>query len=231
MTESILPAELLFSTSFPVRLFVDDNDNPWFCHKDICNVLGYKNSSKVLKDHCKSKGVTKRYPLTKGGKQGVNYINEGNLYRLIVKSKKPQAEEFEEWVFEEVLPQIRKTGSYSMDVQTISAREHQLIKEAVANCTRFMKHESQSLAHTIYRNMKKHFGYDKIEKMPAAQFKEAITWIGSHQTICHQYYMTASRVEQMFIKKLKKQDFEGAAEVNVDILSLYNGTELLETWH
>ena len=61
----------------------------------------------------KCKGVTKRYTPTKGGRQEMVYINEPNLFRLIIKCKKPEAEQFEEWVMEEVLPSIRKTGSYS----------------------------------------------------------------------------------------------------------------------
>lgn len=89
------------------------NGESWFVANDVCAVLEYTNPSKALKDHCKPKGLTKRYTLTDGGKQLVTYINEGNLYRLITKSKMPEAEKFEEKVFEEILPTIRKTGSYT----------------------------------------------------------------------------------------------------------------------
>ena len=62
-----------------------------------------------MKDHCK--GVTNRYLLeTPGGTQQVRFINESGLYRLITHSKLPEAEKFERWVFEEVLPSIRKHG-------------------------------------------------------------------------------------------------------------------------
>lgn len=85
----------------------------WFVGADIANVLGYKNSRKTLNDHCRKKGVTKRYPLqTIGGVQFFTLINEPNVYRLITKSKLPSAERFEEWLFEEVLPEIRKKGYY-----------------------------------------------------------------------------------------------------------------------
>ena len=60
----------------------------------------------------RSKGVLKRNTLTNGGKQELVFIDEGNLYRLITHSKLPEAEKFESWVFDEVLPSIRKTGSY-----------------------------------------------------------------------------------------------------------------------
>lgn len=94
-----------------VRCEIVDGE-PWFVANDVCEILEYSNPRKALADHCKQKGVTKRYTLTDGGKQLVTYINEGNLYRLITKSKMPEAEKFEEKVFEEILPAIRKTGSY-----------------------------------------------------------------------------------------------------------------------
>ncbi|MCU0443744.1 MAG: GIY-YIG nuclease family protein [Microscillaceae bacterium] len=89
-------------------------DKVWFCGIDICNILGYKNNSKAINDHCRPKGITKRYLLSNGGKQEYTFISEGNLYRLITKSQKPEAEKFESWIFDEVLPQLRKTGSYSL---------------------------------------------------------------------------------------------------------------------
>lgn len=110
----------------PVRTIADEHGEVWFVASDVCNILGYANSRKAIDDHCKPKGVTKRYTPTecdvtnsyitsKARKsQEMTYINEPNLYRLIIKSRKPEAEKFEEWVMEEVLPSIRKTGSYSL---------------------------------------------------------------------------------------------------------------------
>lgn len=95
-----------------VRVIQDESGEPWFVAVDITRVLGYSNGSKAVADHCSPKGITKRYTLTKGGSQELTYINEPNLYRLIIKSQKPEAERFERWVTEEVLPSIRKHGAY-----------------------------------------------------------------------------------------------------------------------
>lgn len=95
-----------------VRILYEDG-KPLFCGADVCKALGYKNQSKALNDHCK--GVTKRYTPTGGGKQQVNFLPEGDLYRLITHSKLPTAEKFERWVFDEVLPSIRKSGMYGAD--------------------------------------------------------------------------------------------------------------------
>ena len=95
-----------------VRMVMNDG-KPLFCGIDVARALGYTNPRKALIDHCK--GVTKRDTLTAGGMQQISFIPEGDVYRLIVRSKLPSAEKFERWVFDEVLPSIRKTGGYVND--------------------------------------------------------------------------------------------------------------------
>lgn len=92
-----------------IRILYEDG-KPLFCGTDVCKALGYKNQHDALTRHCK--GVVKRYPLTNGGKQQMNFLPEGDLYRLITHSKLPSAEKFERWVFDEVLPTLRQTGQY-----------------------------------------------------------------------------------------------------------------------
>ncbi|KEH91635.1 putative antirepressor (plasmid) [Clostridium botulinum C/D str. BKT12695] len=94
------------------ELLVDENKKEWFPATDIATMLGYSNPQKAIRDHCKQKGCTIRSVLTKGGKQNKKFIDEGNLYRLITHSELPSAEKFEVWIFDEVLPTIRKTGGY-----------------------------------------------------------------------------------------------------------------------
>lgn len=86
---------------------------PHFAGKDVCDALGYADHTNAMKQHCK--GVVKRHPLwTTGGIQELRVLAESDVLRLIVNSALPSAEAFEHWVFEEVLPSIRKTGTYSM---------------------------------------------------------------------------------------------------------------------
>ena len=107
----------------PVRTITDPKGEIWFCGTDVCNILGYVNPRDAISKHCKVGGVAKRDTPTTSGNQEITFINEPNLYRLIIKSRKPEAERFEAWVFEEVLPQIRKTGSYSQNVEEIRPLE------------------------------------------------------------------------------------------------------------
>lgn len=87
-----------------------------FCGKDIAIALGYSDPKKAIIQHCKEDGVA-IYPLidSMGREQQAKFINEGNVYRLIAHSKLPAAEQFERWVFDEVLPSIRKNGAYMTD--------------------------------------------------------------------------------------------------------------------
>lgn len=88
----------------------------WFPAIQVAEILGYTNPHKAVRDHTKKRGVTIRSVIDKlGRKQNKKFIDEGNLYRLITRSKLPQADEFEEWVFEDVLPSIRKHGLYATD--------------------------------------------------------------------------------------------------------------------
>lgn len=94
---------------------------PYFVASDVATALGYTNPRKAVIDHCK--GVTKRDTPTSSGTQSMSYIGEGDLYRLIMKSKLPSAEKFESWVMDEVLPSIRKNGGYIAGQETLSDEE------------------------------------------------------------------------------------------------------------
>lgn len=98
---------------------------PYFCGSDVASALGYSNPRKAISDHCK--GVTKRDTPTSSGVQSMSYIPEGDIYRLIARSKLPKAEKFEIWVFDEVIPSIRKNGGY------ITNQENLTPEQVVAN--------------------------------------------------------------------------------------------------
>jgi prophage antirepressor-like protein len=90
---------------------VEHEGDWWFVAKDVCKVLGYTNSRKAITDHCKAiDGVTIRDSI--GREQKTTIIPERDLYRLIMRSKLPAAEKFENWVVSEVLPSVRKHGVY-----------------------------------------------------------------------------------------------------------------------
>ena len=115
------------------------SDEVWFCLKDVCDVLEIKNSNDVV-SRINPKGVASIYTLTKGGNQKLTYINESNLYKVIFQSRKPQAEEFTEWVTGEVLPTIRKTGSYSLQ------KDSYMIEDPIERAKRWIEEQEERKA-------------------------------------------------------------------------------------
>lgn len=118
---------------------VTEGNKIYFCGSDVAKALGYSNPRDALSRHCKSKGVVKHDTLTKGGIQELTYIDEGNVYRLITHSKLPDAENFESWIFDEVLPTIRKTGSYSLTVK----QDSYLIEDPIARAERWIEEQKE----------------------------------------------------------------------------------------
>lgn len=94
---------------------VEINGEFWFVASDVAKVLGYKKPNNAIATHCREKGTLKQGIPTTSGVQQMVLINEPNVYRLISKSQLPEAERFEIWLFEEVVPSIRKTGGYGID--------------------------------------------------------------------------------------------------------------------
>ena len=129
-------------------------------------LLGYRNPQEAIREKCK--GVRKTLTPTNGGTQPVNYIPEGDLYRLIVSSKLPKAEEFERWVFDTVLPQIRHNGGY------IGNAEELIAKTATAVVSEVMKQIAPLLKRqNVY--------YDPLEEL---RLKAIVSPQPRHKVMC-----------------------------------------------
>ncbi|MCU6706916.1 Uncharacterized phage-encoded protein [uncultured Ruminococcus sp.] len=89
---------------------IEENGKILFCGSDVAKALGYRRPKDAITAHCK--GAVKRRLLTNGGAQEMKMISEGDVYRLISHSRLPSAEKFESWIFDDVLPTIRRTGGY-----------------------------------------------------------------------------------------------------------------------
>ena len=123
--EKPMPAVFSFS-GHKVRVTLDEQGTPWFVAKDVCEVLGIRNS----RDACSTldddeKGVGKVDTL--GGIQELTTISESGLYTLIVRSNKSNAKKFRKWVTAEVLPTIRKTGRYEVSRYNVSRYESKTV--------------------------------------------------------------------------------------------------------
>jgi anti-repressor protein len=135
---SIIPFDF---NSNEIRVIEQDGE-PWFIAKDVAELLGYSRSRDAIKQHCK--GAVKHRLPTSSGDQEMMIIPERDLYRLIMRSKLPAAEAFEEWVVSEVLPSIRKTGSYG--VQSIDFSDPQQIAGLLAQSLEKAQEQTKVIA-------------------------------------------------------------------------------------
>lgn len=94
---------------------------PHFVATDVAIALGYSTPRDAISRHCK--GVVKHDTPTLGGIQQLSYISEGDVYRLIIRSKLPSAEKFERWIFDEVIPSVRKNGGYISGQENLTDEE------------------------------------------------------------------------------------------------------------
>ncbi|EMT2273962.1 TPA: hypothetical protein AABK61_08710 [Neisseria gonorrhoeae] len=155
-----------------VRTVADNKGELWFLANDVCEILGYTNPRRTVDLHCKSRGVTKRYTPTASGEQEMTYINEPNLYRLIIKSRKPAAEAFEEWVMETVLPAIRKTGGCQVGPKT-TADDRTGLRRAVSALAGRKGIDYSSAYSMIHQR----FNVESVEGIPAGKLPEAVAYV------------------------------------------------------
>ncbi|WP_392738939.1 Bro-N domain-containing protein [Serratia ureilytica] len=136
---AIQPIAFSFHEAHDVRIQLIDGE-PWFCLKDVCDILSVAVAS-PSRFQMDMKGVTKNVIPTDGGKQQLTFVNEPNLYRVIFRSNKPEAKQFQDWVFNEVLPTIRKTGRYEKQpaVEPLSPKDMSNLTRLVWLMTSGMK--------------------------------------------------------------------------------------------
>ena len=127
-----------------VRTATDEKGEPWFCAKDLCDVLGYKRATDAVKQHVRSSDTAKyriartvknRFGVSEGKVQNVqmNFVNESGFYALVLGSKLATAVKFKDWVTSVVLPQIRKTGGY------IPVKEGESEEETIRNAEEILR--------------------------------------------------------------------------------------------
>lgn len=117
------------------------NDEPWFLGKDVADILEYTNTAKAIRDHVDEEDkLTERIVLS-GQNREVIFINESGLYSLVLSSKLPSAKRFKRWVTSEVLPQIRKTGSYA----TPQLTGEELMAKALIEAKSIMERQNKQI--------------------------------------------------------------------------------------
>ncbi|WP_286801354.1 BRO-N domain-containing protein [Marinobacter sp. UBA2498] len=201
------PAPSVFhfsSTDLRVLLI---NEEPWFVAADVCHALAivnYNDAVRNLDDDEKGVGTID----TLGGKQKVSIINEAGLYCLIFKSRKPEAKKFKRWVTHEVLPAIRKTGSYGVSVwqqpDRASYKLRQQLSDTIQSVT--VGFRGKGAAYAINERIRNHFGVRRIEDLTAQQAQDAIFMVKQLHDVTMRWIRAVNKAEKDFIRQVLKDE-------------------------
>ncbi|VTX84042.1 P22AR C-terminal domain-containing protein [uncultured Aggregatibacter sp.] len=173
--------------SLPVRINVIGLD-PFFCLVDVAAILGLGNRS-VSKFKFNPKGVEKLSTPSNGGLQEMIFINEPNLYRMIFRSNKPEAETFQNWVFEEVLPAIRKTGKYEGKTTADD-------RTGLRNAVNMLVSKKGLIYSDAYNLVHQYMNVETIEDIPADKLQSAVEYV--HRIVLEGELITEPKKDDRF---------------------------------
>ncbi|WP_368095232.1 phage antirepressor [Bifidobacterium bifidum] len=150
-----------------LRTLTDEEGEPWFIAKDVCDILGMSNPSMAVialdKDEVAQIDPKDYLGSENRSNQAVNIVSEPGLYKLIMRSRKPEAKEFQRWVTHDVLPQIRRTGGYIPTSESDS--DEDIMARAVLVAQKTIKQKNQQIAEQQTRI---------VELEPKARFADAV---------------------------------------------------------
>jgi prophage antirepressor-like protein len=190
---------------------VDRNGNLWFVAKDVCDVLGYENARDAVAKHCKD-DVANRYALNLLDRNGrpheTTIISELNLNRLIMRSKKPEAEKFQDWVCGEVLPAIRRTGQYNLHNQRIGSLETEIQKLQRELDKVQTEHQVDRKKLQLFEEYNDDILYDfdqvasaiRVYRQPPFGVKHLKKWLSDHRIICLPFHKN-DKPNQRYIER------------------------------
>ena len=198
-----------------IRIFQDENGQPLFVAKDVATILGYKDTVSAIKQFCK--GVVKHHPLvTNGGSQNVRVIYEPDLYRLTFGSKLESAVRFQNWVFEEVLPTIRKTGQYQTTPATTSSPIKQYTDEDLQHLKEVYKIPELAKVLGLSEEQTIHRLYQSYPKV-AGQSNPSLLIDSQTQQLLNQFWQVVSQMNIDQINHAKNPNI-----LAINLPELYN---------
>lgn len=155
-----------------VRIAFDANNEPLFCLADVCGVLGIKNQNPKRFNLDAGGGLHKMSSPTTSGVQSLTFISEENLYRIIFRSNKKEALNFQDWVFKDVLPTIRKTGSYSARQTAYEELNRLCMQEKVS--------KDKGTFHSLGMHRRKHEKHLNAKRIQTCKANLQIAFEGLH---------------------------------------------------
>lgn len=196
-----------FNQSEDVRIVLDENNTPMFVAKDVAIALGYSDATNAVKQHCR--GVVKHHPIkdSLNRTQNVRVIYEPDVYALIFGSKLPSAVKFQDWVFNDVLPTIRKTGTYTIPqtkpTNTLTNQEWTHLKQLVWLCEKNF-HMKDSAGRAIWARLRDVTGVKSPERFTKDHLPILAVELKRIFRISEQYSQAVQSTERLIIRNVLK---------------------------
>jgi len=195
------PAPTVYAFSTNELRVVMIKDEPWFVAVDVCNALSIGNPSdsiRSLDDDEVTLGTIE------GSHRATNLINESGLYSLIFKSRKPEAKKFKRWVTHEVLPAIRKTGSYGTPQWQQPDRAPYQLREQLAAAIRSVTvgFRGKGASYAINERIRNHFGVRRVEDLTTQQAQDAIVMVKHLAPHTQRWVRAMNQAEKDYIRQV-----------------------------
>lgn len=188
------------------------NGEPWFVAADACAALGIQNPSDAMRtlddDEVTLDTIEGRTPTGGSVQKPVRLINESGLYSLIFKSRKPEAKKFKRWVTHEVLPAIRKTGSYGAPNWPPADRAPYHLREKLAAAIRSVTvgFHGKGASYAINERIRNHFGVRRVEDLTAHQVQDAIFMVEHLRPITQRWVRAMNKAEKDFVRQVLRDE-------------------------
>ncbi|MFB2706954.1 BRO-N domain-containing protein [Marinobacter shengliensis] len=195
------PAPTVYAFSTTELRVVMIKDEPWFVAVDVCNALSIGNPSDSIRSLDEDE-VT--LGTIEGSHRATNLINESGLYSLIFKSRKPEAKKFKRWVTHEVLPAIRKTGSYGTPQWQQPDRAPYQLREQLAAAIRSVTvgFRGKGASYAINERIRNHFGVRRVEDLTTRQAQDAIVMVKHLAPHTQRWVRAMNQAEKDYIRQV-----------------------------
>lgn len=206
-----------FQPSCEVRVIVI-NDEPWFVAADVAAALDYSAAPQMTRNlDDDEKGMQNVHTL--GGQQEMLVINESGLYSAILKSRKPESKKFKKWITSEVLPAIRKTGSYSVTDNKpqppalLGEIAVWVMAQYVKNLERYISKSGQQISSRLHTYIRARFGVVNVRDIPSLRLDELLNELEQFYQQAYAMWQVCQKLERAWLQTIYKPQYESRFEI------------------
>lgn len=208
-----------FHDDHQVRVLFE-NGEPLFHANDLCVILEYANPHDAVRRHVEKDDLVKREVTDKlGRKQNNNFVLEAGMWALMLGSETPKAKEVKKWITSEVLPAIRKTGSYSVTEQKpqppalLGEIAVWVMAQYVKNLERYISKSGQQISSRLHTYIRARFGVVNVRDIPSPRLDELLNELEQFYQQAYAMWQVCQKLERAWLQTIYKPQYESRFEI------------------